>query len=139
MDTFETKTLDNYPLKPPIWKRFIEDIFIIWTHGEESANQFVKYLNSLHPTIKFTSETSKESINFLDATVKLDSKREIITTLHNKPIDTHLFLHHTSSHPDTVMTKGPCGQYLRIRKICTLDSDFKTQCGQTHLLLPEQG
>ena len=31
MDRFETKALDNYPLKPLIWKRFIDDIFLIWT------------------------------------------------------------------------------------------------------------
>ena len=107
MDRFETKALDNYPLKPLIWKRFIDAIFIIWTHGEETFHQFVDYLNSLHPTIKFTSKTSKESINFLDSTLKLDSNREIITTMYNKPTDTHLFLYHTSSHPDTVMKKGP--------------------------------
>ena len=27
MDRFETKAFNNYPLKPLIWKRFIEDIF----------------------------------------------------------------------------------------------------------------
>ena len=32
MDMFENKALDNYPLKPLIWKRFIDDIFLIWTH-----------------------------------------------------------------------------------------------------------
>ena len=125
MDRFESKALAKQSLKPLIWKRFIDDIFLIWTHGEESLNKFVQYLNSLHPTIKFTSEYSKESINFLDTTVKLDKSRQIITTLYNKPTDTHLFLHHTSAHPDNTMKKGPYGQYLRIRHISTLDSDFK--------------
>ena len=124
MDRFETKALASYPLKPLIWKRFIDDIFLIWTHVEESLNKFVQHLISLHPTIKFTSEFSKESINFLDTTVKLDKSRHIITTLYNKPTDTHLFLHHTSAHPDNIMKKGPYGQYLRIRRICSLDSDF---------------
>ena len=35
IDKFETKSLDNYPLKPLIWKRFIDDIFMVWTHSEE--------------------------------------------------------------------------------------------------------
>ena len=58
MDRFETKAHNNYPLKPLIWKRCIDDIFLIWTHGEDSLKDFVDFLNSLHPTIKFTSETS---------------------------------------------------------------------------------
>ena len=75
----------------------------------------------LHPTIKFTSEISKESINFLDTTVNLDSNRNIITTLYNKPTDTHLFLHHSSANPESVTKKGPYGQYLRIRTLDNAD------------------
>ena len=37
MDRFETKAL--------IWLRFIDDIFMIWTHGEDNLNEFIKYLN----------------------------------------------------------------------------------------------
>ena len=121
MDRFETKALENYPLKPLIWKRFIDDIFLIWTHGEDLLKDFVNYLNQLHPTINFTSETSTESINFLDTNVKLDSSRHIITSLYNKPTDTHLFLHYSSAHPESVPRTGPYGQYLRLRRICTLD------------------
>ena len=61
----------------------------------------------------------------MDTTVKLDQDRKIITTLCNKPTDTHLFLHHTSVHPRNVTNKGPYGQYLRLRRICTLDTDFE--------------
>ena len=122
---FETKALSNFPQKLLIWKRFIDDIFLIWTHGEDSFKEFVDYLNSLHPTIKFTSESSTKSVNFLDTTVKLDQNRNIITTPYNKPTDTHLFLHYTSAHPNNVTTKGPYGQYLRLRRVCTLNKDFE--------------
>ena len=54
MDRFETRALDGYPLKPLVWKRFIDDIFMVWTHGEESLNHFIEYLNSLHESIKFS-------------------------------------------------------------------------------------
>ena len=125
MDRFETKALKGYPLKPLVWKRFIDDIFCIWTHGEESFIDFMKYMNSIHPTIKFTHEVSKYSIDFLDTTVKLNDNRELITTLYNKPTDTHLYLEYSSAHPKNVMDKGPYGQYLRLRRICSLDSDFE--------------
>ena len=60
MARFETKTLENWPLKPIIWLRFIDDIFMIWTHGENKLLEFIKYLNSIHPSIKFTHEFSNE-------------------------------------------------------------------------------
>ena len=41
MDRFETKALAGFPLKPLTWNRFIDDIFIIWTHGEESLKNLI--------------------------------------------------------------------------------------------------
>ena len=125
MDRFETKALEGYHLKPLTWLRFIDDIFMIWTHGEDSLKEFITYLNSLHHSIKFTHEFSRTSINFLDTTVKFGENRELITTLFNKPTDTHLYLHYTSAHQTSILTKGPFSQYLRLRRICTLDEDFK--------------
>ena len=115
MDRFETKALEGYPLKPLTWKRFNDDIFMV----------FIEYLNSLHPTIKFTHELSYTQIDFLDTTVKFGADRSLITTLYNKPTDTHLYLEYSSAHPDSIHTKGPYGQYLRLRRICSLDTDFE--------------
>ena len=61
MDRFETKALENWDKKPLIWLRFIDDIFMIWTHGEE-LQKFFKYLNSIYEKIKFTHENSQERI-----------------------------------------------------------------------------
>ena len=124
MDRFKTKALKGFPLKPLTCKRFIDDIFMVWTQGEESLKTFIDYLNSLHETIKFTHEMSYSQIVFLDTTVKFD--RGLITTLYNKPTDTYLYLEHSSAHPQSILTKGPYGQYLRIRRICSLDSDLKS-------------
>ena len=126
MDRFETRALAGAKLKPLVWKRFIDDIFMIWTHGTQKLEEFITYLNEIHPTIKFTHEFSHDRIDFLDTTVKFDCNRNLITTLYNKPTDSHLYLHHSSAHPRTVLDKGPYGQYLRLRRICSLDSDFTT-------------
>ena len=125
MDRFETRALKNYHLQPLVWKRFIDDIFMVWTHGEQQLQEFIKYLNNVHGTVKFTHESSPLPIDFLDTTVKFNANRELITTLYNKPTDSHLYLHHTSAHPRSVLSKSPYGQYLRLRRICTLDSDFE--------------
>ena len=131
MDRFETKALAGFPQKPLTWKRFIDDIFLVWTHGEESLKTFIDYLNSLHKTIKFTHEISYSHIDFLDTTVKFGPDRGLITTLFNKPTDTQLYLEYSSAHPHSVLTKGPYGQYLRLRRSCTLDCDFEANAKNT--------
>ena len=124
IDRFETNALDNWPTKPLLWLRFIDDIFLIWTHGRDELNKFIKYLNSIHPKIKFTSEISDTHVNFLDTTVKIDADRLIYTTLYEKPTDTHLYLHYESAHHSPCHEKGPYGQFLRIRRICSKNEDF---------------
>ena len=63
------KILNAFEEKPMIWWRYIDDIFFIWEHGEESLEIFLNKLNSFHSTIKFTAEFSKETIEFLDVNV----------------------------------------------------------------------
>ena len=69
MGDLEQNILAQSPLKPLVWWRYIDDIFMIWPHGEEKLNEFVNLLNSSHETIKFTREVSPSKINFLDITV----------------------------------------------------------------------
>ena len=56
MDRFETKALKNWSKKSLPWLRFIDDIFMIWTHGREELDKFINYLNSIHPKIKFNDK-----------------------------------------------------------------------------------
>ena len=71
MDKFETSFLETQQLQPLVWFRYIDDIFFIWTHGEEELKFFLKSLNEFDPWIKFTYESNKESIAFLDTKVSL--------------------------------------------------------------------
>ena len=55
--------------------------------------------NNYHPNVKFTYETSKENITFLDLDVSL-SGNKLTTDLYTKSTDKHQYLHYTSAHPD---------------------------------------
>ena len=88
-------------------------------------NKFIQFLSSLHETIKFTHEMSYSQIDFFDTTVKFGHNRGLITTLYNKPTDTHLYLEHSSSHPNSILTKGQYGQYLRLSRLYQ-DIDFES-------------
>ena len=45
MDYVETEFLKAQAIKPRLWKKFIDDIFFIWTDSEEHLNRFLKDLN----------------------------------------------------------------------------------------------
>ncbi|XP_066926568.1 uncharacterized protein [Clytia hemisphaerica] len=76
MASLETKMLDEYyeltKLRPLVWYRYIDDIFFIWTHGNESLNQFIDFCNNfsknrkMKSTIQYETHQSTDSVNFLD-------------------------------------------------------------------------
>ena len=51
------------------WKRFIDDIFIIWTGTITEFEQYMHTINQIHLTIKFTHEISNSELTFLDVTL----------------------------------------------------------------------
>ena len=110
-------------LSPLFWWWYIEDIFAIWSHGEEALLRFVEELNNTHPTIKFTAEWSRESIPFLDTLMSLKDGT-ITMDLYVKPTDTHQYLAANSCHPRHCKEAIPFSQALRMRRICSSDGDF---------------
>ena len=54
MSKFEDKYVYPYSDQPLLWKRLIDDIFLIWTHGFDKLDDFITHLNQIHHTLKFT-------------------------------------------------------------------------------------
>ena len=54
-----------------VWLRYIDDIFLIWTHGGAKLEAFIQHTNTFHLTIKFKFNTSPTYIPFLDVMVTL--------------------------------------------------------------------
>ena len=112
MNHTEMDFLKMKDIKPWFWKRFIDDVFFIWTESEESLEKFFEDPNKFHPNLKFTSEKSKEKINFLDVVKKI-KEGKIITYLYCKPTDGHQYLHYHSCHADHVKRLIIFSQTLR--------------------------
>ena len=128
MSDFEDKHVYSYHKQPLVWLRFIDDIFFIWEDGQESLDVFLKHLNQVHNSIKFTYETSRERVNFLDTWIQVNKEGKIDTDLYTKPTDSNNYLHYTSAHP-THNKKGiPYGQFLRLRRICSDEKSFVDHC-----------
>ena len=69
MAKVETEILNQSALKRLIWKRYIDDIFSLWTLNIEGILQFIEQANKQHPTIKFTAEISETETTFLDTNI----------------------------------------------------------------------
>ena len=138
MAGLEEKILSASEKKAMIWWRYIDDIFFVWEHGEESLEKFLNKLNSFHSTIKFTAEYSKETINFLDVNIRLVGG-ELMTDLFVKPTDTHQFLDPSSSHPYHCKEGIPYSQALRLNRICSDNDSFDKRCNDLEGWLMERG
>ena len=95
----------------------------VWTHDEKHLDLFVKDLNEFHPNLKFTYETTQNSLNFLDLNVSLKDGA-VLTDLHIEPTDGHQFLHYKSFHPSHIKNSMPYSQALRISRLYISQNDF---------------
>ena len=116
MTKFEDKYVYTYPQQPLLWKSFIDDIFLIWPHGKNSLIEFIEHLNTVHPTIKFTSDISDTQISSLDLSIYLNEST-LHTRLYTKPTDRHMYLNYFSEHPMSLKKSIPHSQFLRLKKI----------------------
>ena len=116
MTKFEEKYLYTYPLQPKLWKRFIDDIFLIWPHGMDLLLEFMDHLNIVYPTIKFTSDISHTEISFLDLTIYISNCKQY-TRLYTKTTDRHMYVNYYSEHPMSLKRSIPYSQFLRLKRI----------------------
>ena len=84
MHDLESLLLDLAPVKPYLWLMYIDDIFMIWTAGQQLLLEFLQWINRLHDTIKFTWDWSKRNIN-------PNNNGVIETNLYTKPTDKHQY------------------------------------------------
>ena len=47
MEHFEEKTLSSAPLKPKVWRRYVDDTFVLWSHSQETLEAFLNHLTLL--------------------------------------------------------------------------------------------
>ena len=125
MGWYEEEHVYTYHKQPLLWKRFIDDIFVIWQYDHEELQDFIQYLNSRMPSIKFEADISEHNVHFLDVDVFLNSsKNKIETTLYTKPTDSHNYINYRSCHQKLCNNGIPYGQFLRLKRICSDEDDY---------------
>ena len=101
MEDLEVKALSTTPTPPTLWKRFVDDTFIIIQRRHKES--FLQHLNSMNDNIHFTCEDAKDdgSIAFLDMLISPDKDGRLNTTVYRKDTHTDQYLHWNSNHATT--------------------------------------
>lgn len=128
---FEQESIYNAQENPyldhiSVWRRYLDDIFFLWTGSEKLLEEFFSSVNSKNEHLKFTIASDKEKMNFLDILIVKENNR-LKTDLYRKPTDRNSILHGESYHPIHLKRNLPISQFNRIRRICSSDDDFMRQ------------
>ena len=83
----------------------------------------MRSLNELHTDIKFTYESSRETIAFLDLKVSIKNSK-IITYLYVKSTDCHQYLHYLPAHPKHTKRSVVFSQTLHISRLSSSEKNF---------------
>ena len=84
--------------------------------------------NDFLGTVDITFAISETSVVFLDLELSI-SDHKISSKIHYKPTDSHSYLRYDSYHPQLCKDNIPFSQFLRLRRNCSKDEDFRKESG----------
>lgn len=127
MANFEESFIEQSVLKPNVWCRYVDDVFIIWSHGDEKMEEFFNEANLRHPNIKFTIEREEEErINFLDFTI--DRSNAILgTKVFRKATHTNQYINFRSNHSNIIKESTIKCLVNRARTHCSNDTNLNQE------------
>lgn len=121
--THEEAFLDEFPEQLSFYRRYIDDVFGIWTSHDDPDtdlilwNQFCSRLNGWHNLEWIVSDRSAK-VDFLDLTISLNATL-LSCSLFEKSQNLHLYLPPRSAHPPGVIYGVVSGIVYRARSLCT--------------------
>ena len=103
MAQWEKEVFDKCAIWPYFYKRFLDDLFMLWDYGLEAFLEFFEILNNHNPAVKLTHRIEVLSNDYLDLTIfkgpNFEKHCKLDTKTFFKPVDTHQLLHKSSFHP----------------------------------------
>ena len=99
MENFEMRALQSSPNPPLLWKRFVDDTFVIINKAHKE--EFLTHINSVDSNIQFTAEDPGPdgSLPFLDILITPNEEGRLETSVYRKPTHTDKYLQWDSHHP----------------------------------------
>ena len=124
--------------KPTQMFRYIDDFVGIASCPENDIKNFIAAFNDFHPAIKLTHSISEVSLPFLDINLSITGSR-LTTSVYYKTTDSHSYLSYNSSHPPNCINSIPYSQFLRLRRLCSDDTDFSTKAEEMMSFFIQRG
>ena len=122
MEFFEEMAIDTATHKPTLWIRYVDDTFVIWTHGDSELQAFLGHLNSLRESIQFTMEEEEQGqLPFLDVLVKRKGSN-LTTSVYRKPTSTDGYLNYQSNHHPAIKLGTITCLRKRAHNICSQEN-----------------
>ena len=123
------------------YRRFIDDLFFIWTGDQQELHDFIQFANNIFPTIKVTADFdySTRSVNYLDMRVWIDDEGAIRTDLHRKENQKITYLLPSSAHPRHICSNIPYSLAYRLLRLCWSKELLEKRLGELEDTLVERG
>ena len=119
LSIFFRRFLSDQPVLLPLFKRYIDDIFLLWPAGH-NLPAFIESLNTAHPCLKFTHHSSLLSVDYLDLVIYKGERHRTSGYLDlrtfQKPLNLYQYLEFSSCHTQSVfkgLVVGECIRYIR--------------------------
>ena len=114
---------------PPFYRRYVDDTVAIFSSTQESES-FLRYLNSIHPSLTFTCEVEEFStLSFLGMSISHEGNK-FSTSVHRKSTNKGLLLHYRS-HVDSRYKKSLLKTMLhRAYHLCSSWYAFHQECAK---------
>ena len=144
MGALENTFLSSDRPQPDLYMRYIDDCFCVWSHGPDALTSFFEYVNSLHPTIKFTIERSdtadqKGQLPFLDTLMTVHPNGYYSTQLYIKPVAASLILPFDSAQPYKMKRAVAKSQFLRAIRVSSDPTSAKRSTNMIFSLFRANG
>ena len=120
MHAIESLILSSPGDQPVLYLRYIDDILGVWTHGVDTPDRYHTFVNSFHPSLKFTLERTDpveiSRVPFLDTLITVSPSGQYTTELYFKTMASPLIIHFTSAQPMQVKLAVLHSELLRAKR-----------------------
>jgi hypothetical protein len=123
-----------------LYKRFIDDIFIIVKNDPIIIKTFIEAMNHLAPFIKLTWTKPSHQVDFLDITIILNHRKSIIDSVtFQKPLNKYSYLPYHSFHTPSMKLGFIKGEAIRYVRTCSRKRDFNRMISLFTIRLQRRG
>jgi hypothetical protein len=124
------RQLGTPPPSRLLYRRLIDDLFIVWRGPRAALDAYLATINSLHRNIRITWTISRQSAAFLDLDIHLgeryrDGQRRLDVRVHQKQLNRYLYIPSLSFHKRSQHRAWIKAELLRFVRNTSSPTDYK--------------